>query len=403
MPNGELLVAGHQGDPSTDSEQAVIERLLPNGSIDPSFGSGGKVVTGTAGENDAAYSIGLNASGQIVIAGTHAGEFAVWRFNANGKADNTFGTNGLAATSVGSSNDVAYSFAIGSNGSIVLGGSSNGAFAFARFTANGTLDTTFGTGGRALFGVAGASDVVGSVAIEPDGDIVAAGSDGTNVDVLSLTPAGAQDQVFAGGNTQVHNELGVSSDLGTPDYTEGLAIQPNGQVLVANRTVAGHFGVVRINGDGSLDNSFGTAGLATADFGGDDDADTVDVQGTGQIFAIGTTDAGGSPQTAVAAFTTNGQLDPTFGAGGKFTLPADISASIARVAPGVLRPLALHIGDIFLRALRRHPGQRPTRRRHHQRSQPRHPNPPAPPERPRLRHGRHLRHHCPQEQEPRLP
>jgi uncharacterized delta-60 repeat protein len=351
LPNGELLVAGHQGDPSADSEQAVIERLFPNGSIDPSFGTGGKVVTGTAGENDAAYSIGLNASGQIVIAGTHAGEFAVWRFNANGKADNTFGTMGLAATSLGSSDDIAYGFAIGSNGSIVLGGSSNGAFAFARFTANGTLDTTFGTGGRALFGVAGGTDVVGAVAIEPDGNIVAAGSDGTNVDVLSLTPAGSQDPGFAGGNTLVLNDLGVRTDLGTPDFTEGLAIQPNGQVLVANRTTDGHFGVVRINSDGSLDNGFGSAGLATADFGGDDEADAVEVQGTGQIFAIGTTDAGGSPQTAVAAFTTDGRPDPTFGVGGKFTVPADITtASIARPAPGTLRPQALHIGDIFLRA-----------------------------------------------------
>jgi len=350
LPNGDLLVAGHQGDASNDGEQAVIERLLPDGSIDPTFGSGGKVITGSAGENDAAYSIGLNAAGQIVIAGTHAGEFAVWCFDANGKPDNSFGTGGLAATSLGSSDDIAYSFAIAPDGSIVLGGSSNGAFAFARFTANGTLDTTFGTGGRALFGVAGASDVVGAVAIEPDGNIIAAGSDGTKVDVLSLTPAGAEDQGFAGGNTLVLNELDVNTDLGTPDFTEGLAIQPNGQILVAKHTVGGHFGVVRINTDGSLDNSFGTGGLASADFGGDDDADTVQVQGTGQIFAIGTTDAGGSPQVAVAAFTTNGQLDPTFGVGGQFTAPVDVTASIVRAVPGELAPQALHIGDIFLRA-----------------------------------------------------
>ncbi len=214
LPSGELLVAGHQGDPSTNSEQAVIERLFSNGSIDPTFGTGGKVVTGSAGENDAAYSIGLNASGQIVIAGTHAGQFAVWRFDANGKADNHFGTGGLAATSVGSSDDIAYSFAIGADGSIVLGGSSGGAFAFARFAANGTLDTTFGTGGRARFGTAGGSDVVGAVAIAPDGNIVAAGADGTNVNVLSLTPAGAQDPAFASGNTLVLNDLGVRTDLG---------------------------------------------------------------------------------------------------------------------------------------------------------------------------------------------
>ncbi len=350
MPNGDLLVSGHQGDPATNSEQAVIERLYPDGTIDPTFGTDGKIVTGSAGENDAAYSIGLDAQGRIVIAGTHAGQFAVWRFLANGKVDSHFGTNGMASTSVGSSDDIAYSFAIGADGSIVLGGSSDGAFAFTRFTANGTLDTTFGSGGRALFGVAGGTDVVGAVALEPDGSIIAAGSDGTNVDVLSLTPAGNQDLNFADGNTLVLNQLGVRSDLGTPDFTEGLAIEPDGQVLVANRTLAGHFGVVRIDTDGSLDSGFGNAGLATADFGGDDDADTVEVQGTGQIFAIGTTDAGGSPQTAVAAFTSDGKLDPTFGVGGKFTVPADVTPAIARPAPGIETPLALHIGDIFLRA-----------------------------------------------------
>ena len=279
------------------------------------------------------------------------GDFAVWRYTASGKPDNHFGTAGMASTDMGSASDVAYSFAVAPSGAIILGGESGGSFAFARFTANGTLDTSFGSAGRALFTGSGGSDVVAALALEGNGNIVAAGADGAQVAVLSLTPAGVADPSFDGGNILDLNVLGVNTSSGTPaDYTEGLAIQPNGQILVANRTTTGHFGVVRINGDGSLDRSFGNGGVATANFGGNDDADAVQVQGTGQIFAIGTTDAGGSAQTAVAAFTANGQLDPTFGVGGKFTISAGVTSVATPAVAGSVNPLAIHIGDIFLRA-----------------------------------------------------
>ena len=353
-PDASILVAGHQTNTTTNATQAVVQRLLPSGAVDPRFGTAGQVVVGAAGGNDAAYNIGLDAQGRILVAGTHAGQFALWRLTANGKPDNRFGTGGMAATAVGTSpNQIAYTFAVAPNGSIVLGGSSGGTFAFTRFTANGTLDTTFGHGGVAMFASSNGNDVIGSLAVEPDGSIVAVGGSDSHVAVLSLTPSGAQNPAFAGGNTLVLNGLSVNASLGTADYTEGLYVQGDGHILVTNTTPDGHFGVARINADGSLDTTFGAGGIATANFGGHDDADALQVQGSGQIFALGTTDAGGTPQTAVAAFTPAGRLDPSFGTGGKFTIAASATATAAPSAAGpggTLSPQALHIGDLFLRA-----------------------------------------------------
>ena len=94
---------------------------------------------------------------------------------------------------------------------------------------------------------------------------------------------------------------------------------------------------MRLDTAGNVDPTFANGGVATADFGGDDDADNVTVQGTGQIFVVGTTDAGGG-QTAVAAYDANGNLDTSFGTGGKFTVSAVGSGR------------ALHVGGLLLRA-----------------------------------------------------
>jgi hypothetical protein len=73
-------------------------------------------------------------------------------------------------------------------------------------------------------------------------------------------------------------------------------VQPDGKLLLANRSAAGDFAVARLNANGALDASFGSAGVATVDFGGDDDADAIIVQETGEILVVGTTNAGGVRQ-----------------------------------------------------------------------------------------------------------
>ncbi len=328
---------------------AVVERLNVDGSLDTTFGNGGKVVT-AAGGNDGAFAVALEPNGNILTAGTHDGEFALWQYQPNGSPDNHFGHNGMVLTSVGGNAD-AYALALEPDGTIVVGGGAGGSFAFTRYHANGTLDSTFGQGGVTVLPADGAGDVVGGLALGPDGSIVAAGASGADVVAMRLTPSGAIDPTFGSGGEITLTSLAARQDLGEPDHTEGIAIQSDGKILVANRTVgATHFGVVRLNSDGTLDSTFGAAGSVSISFGGDDDADTVLVKPDGEILVVGTTDAGGTVQTAVAALNPDGSLDGNFGTGGLLTLPTGISATGAIIPAGTVAPQALHIGDIFLRA-----------------------------------------------------
>jgi uncharacterized delta-60 repeat protein len=162
------------------------------------------------------------------------------------------------------------------------------------------------------------------------------------VSVVRLNTDGSADATFGAGGAFMVPGLANRQDLGQPDHTVGLALQSDGRVLVANRTeaAAGDFALARVTTDGKLDSTFGTNGIATADFGGDDDADAIVVQGTGEVLVIGTTDAGGAPMVAVAAFGRDGSPDGNFGTGGKFTVDAGATQS----------GRALHIGDLLLHA-----------------------------------------------------
>ena len=124
-------------------------------------------------------------------------------------------------------------------------GSSAGSFAFVRYLSDGSLDTFFGQRGIALFGMGGntTSNVVGGLALEADGSIVAAGASGDNVALIRLTADGAEDTSFAGGGAMVVAQLKTPQNLTATDAVDGVAIQPNGQILVANTSVANHFAV----------------------------------------------------------------------------------------------------------------------------------------------------------------
>ena len=127
--------------------------------------------------------------------------------------------------------------------------------------------------------------------------------------------------------------------FGLADRSEGIALQANGGILVANRTASGHFGLVRLNPTGTVDTDFGTNGLVTANFGGDDDADAVIVQSTGQIIVVGTSLKNGAASTAVAVYDSVGNPLTTFGSQGVLTMASDVSvARRPRKPPAPSRP-----------------------------------------------------------------
>ncbi|HEX8913088.1 MAG TPA: hypothetical protein VF796_12060, partial [Humisphaera sp.] len=337
LEDGRLLLAGRQGNVAASTSQGVLKMLRPDGTVDTSWAKGGAVVT-EAGGNVAYYAIAVLPDGGFVAAGSVGGDMVVARYKANGSLDAKFGTGGRAAVNAGAADDAAYSVAVGPDGSVYLGGTSNGALAFAKVTPAGVPDAFFGTNGVSLFTLGTGANAVGAVQLQPDGKLLGVGSAGADVAVVRLNADGSQDLDFGTGGAVTVAGINARTDLGDADRTLGVAIDPNGRILLTNRA-GGDFAVARLNADGSPDSSFGSGGTATVDFGGDDDADAIVLQSTGEILLVGTTTAGGG-QTAVAALHTDGTLDDRFGTGGKFT-----------IAPGVTDPgRALHIGDLVLRA-----------------------------------------------------
>ena len=321
QPDGKILVAGREGNLAAGTAKAVLQRFNADGSVDTSFGNGGAVVS-TAGGNDVYYAVAVRDGNRIIVAGTRGGDFVVAAYDFAGRPDPAFGDGGSVRIDLGSGDEAAYGLGVAADGRVVLGGSSGGNFAFARLRSGGDLDFTFAQGGKQLFDMGGA-DQIGAVAVYPDGRVVAAGSTGTSAIVLRLGADGEADLGFSGDGVLVIPGLAARQDTVVPDRSLAIAIQADGKVIVANRTADSNFGLVRIDPAGNVDSGFGNGGLAAADFGGEDDADAVIVQETGQILAVGTTFADGKVMTGIAAFDSAGVPITAFGDGGVLKLEND--------------------------------------------------------------------------------
>jgi uncharacterized delta-60 repeat protein len=342
--DGKILLAGRRRVAGGNS-QYVLKRLNPDGTVDRSFGRGGETVS-SGDASEAAYAIALDENGDIFIAGVRDGDMALTRFRSNGLPEARFGTAGQVVIDAGGT-DIAYGLAIAADRSLVLGGASDGKFAVARLLADGRPDAAFGGDGVVSFDptAGGGESVVGGVAVTSDGKAIAAGTSGSAVVAVRLNADGTPDQTFGGGGGATVAGLRARTDLNRQDYTVGVTVDADGYVLVANQAGSGSdrdFGVVRLDPTGERDAAFGASGLVTADFGGDDDADAVLVQASGEVLLVGTTDAGGNAKTAVAAFDAVGAPIREFGTAGKFTTDVGVTspARALNVRALVLRAFA---------------------------------------------------------------
>ncbi|MBA3647417.1 MAG: T9SS type A sorting domain-containing protein [Chitinophagales bacterium] len=299
------------------------------GTLDTTFKKTGKVITDFGG-NDFGRSVAIQPDGKIVVAGyTLTGNnFAVARYNKNGRLDKTFGGSGKVTTDFGLE-DLAYSVAIQVDGKIVVAGktnvntSSTGVydFAVARYNINGTLDYSFSGDGKVTTDFNnGGSDEAHSVAIQSDGKIVVIGFTnkfGSDYALARYNANGTPDNTF-GGSGKIITNFGVDT------YSEAYAviIQPDGKIVVAGDTNAGNdfsdFGLARYNVSGTLDNTFSGDGKVIADIGGYDFGKSVAIQPDGKIVVAGYT-IQGDEDWALARFNVDGTLDNLFNGSGKVT------------------------------------------------------------------------------------
>lgn len=312
--NGRIVVAGD----GAAANSFCVARLRANGAFDTTFGSGGRRTIDFGGDSASLLGAALQPDGRIVLAGRSDLQVAVARVNPSGSLDTTFSGDGKKLFSWGGFSE-ATSVLVLPNGKILLAGffgPEGGNIQVARLNANGALDNTFGTGGKAPVDFGG-DDFGLAMARQANGRIVVAGqsrvtgqSVGSAV-VTRLRASGTLDPDF-GGNGRV--------TLPGDGIARAVLVQPDRQIVVAgNASGSAMMTVTRLNPNGSLDATFDGDGTATIDFGVTADlAGGAVLQPDGKIVVAGSTQAGGD--VAVGRLNANGSPDTTFGSGGKATV-----------------------------------------------------------------------------------
>jgi uncharacterized delta-60 repeat protein len=335
LPDGKILTSG-----KVRLYTQALARYLPDGSPDTTFGGGtGKVALGLIAWRGAPLAV--QPDGKIVLAGAFfddsdgSSEFTVHRYHADGSVDTTFGIDGAASAIVGGGSPDARSILIQPDGRIVVAGTNGDDLAIARFNLNGTLDTTFEGDGIVITPVTSFSEDVRSLALQPDGKIVAAGYSRDNslsyFTTVRYNADGSLDTSFDGD--------GIMQTL--PGYfAEDVAVQPDGKIIVAGCTSAAGevlcdtFAVSRYNPDGSADPTFDADGTALTSFGGEAHLRSIAIQSDGKILAAGYSGEGSQPDFTIVRYRSNGSPDTAFGSGDgiekvDFNNSADVASSMA--------------------------------------------------------------------------
>lgn len=245
--NGNILVVGETYGFTT------VWRILPNGTLDTSFGSGGSFGIGGSGGFAASpnYSLVLDAAGSILVAGVQSWQGVVFKVTPNGFLDTTFGNFGVA-TLPGSDNTGFARIRLNAAGEIIVGGRLTTAIgALWKLTPDGNLDNSFGSSGLFLYGSPSDTSRCFDVLIEPTGRILMTGitfpANSPNYGwVVAVTSGGAQDITYA--------NAGVAT---LPSYTEarGLFLDNIGRLMVIGSHNSG--AVWRLTGQGVLDLTYG--------------------------------------------------------------------------------------------------------------------------------------------------
>lgn len=336
--DGKILVVGQSSKTSTTSDWGVV-RLTPSGSLDPTFGSGGRVLTTfpVAESRNQPHGTALQPDGKLVVVGTVVGsqtkvrgttitdlDFCVVRYQPGGALDPSFGPNGsgevITKVSTYQANpfDFAQAIALQADGKIIVGGYARLSdtatqAAMVRYNGDGTLDPTFGVGGKVVATLNNASDWVKDLEVLPDGKILALGS----TFLARYNANGSLDTSFGSGGTGVTvPNLGATGTL----KLLSMVVQADGGVVAGGSVNVGtnqNLALVRFTPAGVLDTSFAGTGAFVRDLGGDDmfSAKGLRIQADGKILAAGL--SYNTPNKSVAArFLPNGTLDTSFATAG---------------------------------------------------------------------------------------
>ncbi|MGO3182770.1 MAG: T9SS type A sorting domain-containing protein [Aequorivita sp.] len=266
QPDGKILIGGRTWDDV--SGNFALVRLNEDGSFDDTFGTNGiSYITTT--ENDVAEAISLLDDGKILMAGYRDENFTVAKFNADGSVDTTFGVNGWTSITYDNASSYARAMAVQNDGKIVISGfgltgGNRFQIAAARFNVDGSADNSFGTDGKVAFNVGDWNDFGEGVAIQNDGKILIGGhkwianaQQRHDLFVAKLNTDGSLDSSYG------NNGVGTARLVDGANYASDMVLQADEKpILVGSTTFNGEYkmAMVRFDTDGNLDSTFGAEG-----------------------------------------------------------------------------------------------------------------------------------------------
>ncbi|MGE0635057.1 MAG: T9SS type A sorting domain-containing protein [Bacteroidia bacterium] len=329
-----------------DISEFALARYNEDGSLDLSFGNAGKVATIFNNVKDEATAIAIESeTGKIVAAGysmshgdANKGDIAIARYNPDGSLDNSFSGDGKLITVLGTIPSAAYALGLQSDGKIVVAGIvfNNGQyenFVVIRYNNDGTFDNTFNSVGVLYIELSQMDDRANALVIQEDGKILISGYSYNNTN-----PSNQFAMVRINQDGSIDNSFGINGVMTThfgsvEDYSYSIALQDDNKIILAGYSFNGShsdFALARYNENGSLDNTFSGDGLLTTNFNGTsfESISSVIIQPDGKILAGGasTDESLVGFDFALARYNSDGSLDNTFSSDGK--LITQISTNI---------------------------------------------------------------------------
>jgi len=322
QPDGKILVAGSARAANGVVTTFALARLNPDGSLDETFGQGGRVTTPVGSISAAAMAMALQPDGRIVLAGTafigSNFHIAAARYHVDGSLDTDF-AGGVVSVPLGQTSG-GQAVAIQQDGAIVIAGTTSDSqfdFAVVRLNPDGSLDSRFDADGKVVIDFGGGHDAANAVAIRADGRIVIAGhATGTGVPAFALAVVESDGQVGSFGLIRdAANGVGAA---------RALHIQPDDRLVLAGYVAKGgfdEFALTRYTASGGADGTFNGTGRLHIDLAaGDDEAHAIAASGTSGWALAGRSFNGANMDFAVARCTTDGEIDTSFGDGGRLVL-----------------------------------------------------------------------------------
>lgn len=272
--------------------------LAAPGNLDSTFGDGGKITTDLR-FIDLARDVAVQRNGKIVVVGITGdnNDFALARYNRDGSLDPSFGEGGKVETDFGGTNETAPGIALQLDGKIVVVGFTDQGLsdlnmALVRYNTDGSMDMSFGDSGKVITDFFGDSDAATGIVMQRNGKIVVAGhafnpDNGTDDFALARhNRDGSLDAHFG-------RDGKVTTDFGEFDIAQAISLDQKDRIVVAGFVVNApsfddaDFSLARYHSDGRLDSRFGTGGKVTTDFGDDDRAGGMVIQQDGKIVLAG--------------------------------------------------------------------------------------------------------------------